>query len=505
MTRSTISSALVAVLGAAALPAQQTVRETCRAASPTHTSTALLDRAADAMGLRALGGKVLHYEMGTANAAAEQSDRWYPPYIMAVRLVDAWADPATGVLRTTPVKYVWPGSGNTAGVSTLSSATATYQTRDTLVRAANTVDRAGRAQNPWLAVTEWRGDTSVRYRNDCLYRDRWRAVLERPTLVGRERLYVDPSTGYPVKLEWDEPHYLWGQIHVEHVYASWISPRGGTASYPGMVSRVENGETIGSYTTSGVSIALVPKDSAPALAMPANAPDMRHPLAATYGGRSPEPDTVRVGTHSFLLVNPSYTEAVTLERDTVFLLDATIGEARARQDSAWIAKLFPGRHPVAVVVTDLAWPHVAGVRYWVARGATIVSHPGSKGFLEKVTAQRWTLDPDALERNRSARTVALRFRPVNDSLSLGGGAIRLYPIDGPGSEGALMAYLPNDRFLWAGDYVQTTKRPSQYAIEVEAAARRVGIAPERLAAMHIPLSTWSELVTTLGTRTSTTR
>ena len=51
---------------------------------------------------------------------------------------------------------------------------------------------------------------------------------------------------------------------------------------------------------------------------------------------------------------------------------------------AWVGRLFPGHHPIVVVVTDLAWPHVAGVRYWVAMGATIVSHAGSKEFLSQV-------------------------------------------------------------------------------------------------------------------------
>ena len=65
--------------------------------------------------------------------------------------------------------------------------------------------------------------------------------------------------------------------------------------------------------------------------------------------RPTAPDTVRVGAHAFLLVNAGYTEAVALVGDTVWVLDATQGEERAQQDSAWIGKLFPGRHPVAVV------------------------------------------------------------------------------------------------------------------------------------------------------------
>ena len=121
-----------------------------------------------------------------------------------------------------------------------------------------------------------------------------------------------------------------------------------------------------------------------------------------------------------MLRNPGYQETLTLARDTVFVFDATQGEARARQDSAWIGKLFPGKHPIVVVVTDLAWPHVAGVRYWVAQGATIVSHRASRPFLERVVDRRWTDQPDLLERVR-ARGVRLKFRAVDDSLRLAGG------------------------------------------------------------------------------------
>src|SRR4029077_1732428 len=119
-------------------------------------------------------------------------------------------------------------------------------------------------------------------------------------------------------------------------------------------------------------------------------------------------------------------------RDTVFVFDATQGEERVRQDSTWIATLFPGRHPIVVVVTDLAWPHVAGVRAWVAHGATIVSHRAAREFLTQVVNRRWTLAPDLLERRRER--VTFRFRAADDSLALGGGDVLLFPIDGAASE-----------------------------------------------------------------------
>jgi hypothetical protein len=61
-----------------------------------------------------------------------------------------------------------------------------------------------------------------------------------------------------------------------------------------------------------------------------------------------------------------------------------------------------------------------------------------------------------------------------------------------------MAYLPGDRFLYAGDFIQDTKNPSQYASEVARAVRRAGIAPERVAAMHIPLTPWGTIAALVG-------
>jgi hypothetical protein len=364
--------------------------------------------------------------------------------------------------------------------------------RDTLTRPSGATARDARALDPWLVVAEWKADKSAKFAGECLYRDRWRTVLERTTVFGKERLYVDALRAFPTKLEFDEPHYLWGQIHVENVYSDWVAPKGAKASYPGSTFRVEDGVTMESRTVSGPSLVVVPRDSAPKMTLPADAPDMRKPSTRAYAGGSTDPDTVRVGPTTYLLVNRNYTETVTLQKDTVYLLDATIGEDRARQDSSWIARLFPGRHPVVVVVTDLAWPHVAGVRFWTARGATIVSHAQSRGFLQKVTARKW-LEPDALEASKAPRGAQMRSRTITDSMAFAGGAVRAYEIAGVGSDGALMVYLPADRYLWASDYVQSVRAPTQYGSEVVDAVRRVGVTPAKFAAEHLPLTEWDVL------------
>jgi hypothetical protein len=203
---------------------------------------------------------------------------------------------------------------------------------------------------------------------------------------------------------------------------------------------------------------------------------------------------VRVSTNTFLLVNRAYTNVVTLQKDTVFVLDATTSEERSRADSAWIGKLFPGKHPVVLVVTDLAWPHISGVRYWVANRTPLVTHAQSTSFLQRVIDRRWTLTPDLLEQRRASIRPTLNARTLRDSLRLASGALVVHAIRGVSSEGAILVSIPGDKFVWAGDYVQQTARPTQYAREVVRTLTALGISPDRIAAQHLPLTEWSAVV-----------
>ncbi|HSB56163.1 MAG TPA: hypothetical protein VLD58_17500 [Gemmatimonadales bacterium] len=448
-----------------------------------------LARARAAVGIPRASGKVLHYRSVEGAEQNYQSDRTYPPFFSAFVTREAWLDPVTGVVRATS-QTTFPGF---AGRSELvSTEAASFAARDSaLVPApeAHLNSRTLRELDPWAVLLDWSRDPAIRVEGHRRVRDYDRLVLGREGRFGHERLLLDPKSGFPVVLERTERHYLWGQVSVVYLYSTWTLADG--ASYPGAIFRQVDGAT--EVTRTIANFALVPADSAPALRVP-DAPSM--PLALPLFLQPTNPDTVRVGANAVLLVNRGYTEAVVLERDTVFLFDATQGDERARQDSVWIGRLFPGRHPIVLVVTDLAWPHVAGVRFWVAAGATVVSHQISRPFLEQVVARRWTLEPDRLERMK--QRPPLRFRAVSDSLSLAGGAISLYPIDGIASEGALMAFLRRDGFLWASDYVQTVKEPSRYGLEVYQAASRVGVEPSRLAAEHLPVTTWETLRKVVG-------
>src|SRR4051812_49428436 len=458
----------------------------CTAASGD--AAAILHRAALATGMTELSGRVVHINFVDITQHDYESDRTYPPYLMQASRIEEWYDPATGADRLTTTESVI-GTYNFPGATSLGGRDASFSVRDTTLTPSPDLHAslaATRPLNVWALLNDWVTSPDVHVVQRCEYRGYPRIVLVRRGDAGDERLYIDLKSDYPVAMERDENHYLWGQRRVEYVYATWS--RSGPAHLPGGVTRMVDG--FAEVTRAVGDIRIVSRDSAPSLALPVVSAPMARTVAAFLDPTNP--DTIRVSPTTVILRNRGYAETVTLAHDTVFVFDATQGEQRARLDSIWISKLFPGKHAIAVIVTDLAWPHISGVRYWVANGATIISHRLSGDFLEQVVARRWTATPDELEKRRAS--ARMRFVPVADSLTLGGGALKLFAIDGAASEGALAVYVDRDRFLWASDYIQTLEQPSQYADEVVAAVNRMRLQPSRVAAEHLPLTPWERVV-----------
>jgi hypothetical protein len=469
----TFPFAIFLVVGAAQLP--------CTPASGNARS--ILESAVAATGLRAAGARVLHVKGFDIVSHDFESDRMYPPFLSGVNPLDAWFSPVTGVERISSRSAV--GGYAFPNPTSAGSATASYIVRDTGLVASEQLHAALYATRPlnvWAVLEDWLASPDVHVTERCVYRDYPRIVLSRAGRGGEERLFLDERSGIPLKLDRIEPHYLWGQMHVEYVYSTW--QRVDDALLPGVSFRVADDRVTIERTVE--STHLVPADSLPSLILPRSDTPMGYAGPAFLAPS--QPDTVRVGPNTFILKNYGYAETVTLDRDTVYVFDATQGEARAQKDSVWIGKLFPGRHPIVVVVTDLAWPHVSGVRYWVAQGATIVSHRASRKFLESVVERRWTAEPDLLERRRAQSH--LRFVGVSDTVRLAGGDLLLFAIDGRTTEVALAAYFRPDEFLWASDFIQTLQGPSAYLDDVWQAVQRERVKPKRVAAEHLALSPW---------------
>ncbi len=442
----------------------------------------MLARARAAMGFARLNGKVIHTKWAAAVEQAYQSDRMYPPFFSMMLNGDSWTDPDRGVERVDS-QVAFPGS--VMPVRSIADGKYKFMLRENAAPVPQPPDDA-RGLDAWLMLSDWSKAANVRYLGRETYRDYPREVLVRQNGEITENLFLDPKTGYPVMLERQEPHYLWGQQTVRYIYSVWqqfgelFTP---TSTFRTTDDEVETSRTIAAFE-------LVDAATAPSMSVP-DAP--AQPIDKTPIFLRPyPPETIEVSANTKILSNRGYRETVTRVGDEVYVFDATQGEERARQDRDIILKLFPGTRRVYVVVTDLAWPHVSGLRYWVANGATIVTHRAAESFLRKVLDRRWTMHPDSYERSR--KSVKVNFVTVDKEMRLAGGKIELQAIDGIGSEVALIAYLPADHFLWASDFVQTLSEPTMYAREVINAVERAHFQPQKVAAEHLPLNTWQNVL-----------
>jgi hypothetical protein len=448
-----------------------TVARTSSAVPAADLAVVWLARAARAVGLDTTGATVLRVTRAITRELDDQSDRAYPPFLVAVEQDTLWLDPATGI------ELVAPGGGSRV----LRAATGTFrrQPDSTFAPDAQAHSRlwSDRALDPWAVLAEWRRDGHVRVEGPRTFRDYPRVVLARRGALGTERLLLDARTAIPVALERTEPHYFLGATRVAYLYQTWQGVDG-RALYPYAVSRLVNGRQAWSATliAPGAGAAILTRGEAPSLALRDTTV-----MALNPGRRfaDAEVDTVAAGPDTWLLVSPTFTSVVTRQADTVYLLDATAGDERARRDAAWVDRLFPRRRAIVVVALNPVWPHVAGLRYWVGRGATVVTPRAGAPFLRRHLAPG------------DGRAVAMRV--TGDSLTLGGGALRLYGMEGLNGEGVDLAWVAPAGLVWATDHIQDVSRPNIYLEDVRRTVERHRLAPRWTSGPHLRLVPWTTI------------
>ncbi|MFL5787239.1 MAG: hypothetical protein ACJ748_04240 [Flavisolibacter sp.] len=429
----------------------------------------------------------LHMKYGEAVLQTYQSDRTYPPYFARLNSKESWFNISLNCTATNS-EFIYPGMGPIHNPNTVFTGPDFAFT----IKDSNFIQVPIRSDilNCWTVLLDWSKDVHIELGKEEIFRDYKRTVLQRNSTFGKEKLFIDNKTGYPVKLDYYEPHSLWGQVHVEIIYSNWKNVSNSNASMPTTAFRMDDGNTT-IYRTIGESELI---DSSPSLFnFPKDYIKQSSSLIGNTGNYlSPQPQLEKISNSTYLLKGKTYNEVFTKVHDTIYIFDVTLSEVRAKQDSSLISNIFPGKHPVSVVVTDLAWPHVGGIRYWVSKGATVISHKASEKFIRSIIKRKWIFQPDELEMHRKP----LKFKGVDDLTYLNKN-ILIAPIDGIGSEGALMCYLTKENFLWASDYIQNVEdisRSSSYTYEIIKAVKRIAVDPLLVGAEHIPLTPWTKII-----------
>jgi glyoxylase-like metal-dependent hydrolase (beta-lactamase superfamily II) len=137
-------------------------------------------------------------------------------------------------------------------------------------------------------------------------------------------------------------------------------------------------------------------------------------------------------------------------RDYVVVVEGIGSEARSLAVMDEIAKLVPNKPIRYVINTHAHYDHAGGLRTYVAKGATVVTHETNKPFFEKVWARPRAIAPDLLSKSPKPAT----FETVSDKKVLTDGTktIEIYFMKGTSHNIAnLMVYMPNEKLVYWGD------------------------------------------------------
>jgi glyoxylase-like metal-dependent hydrolase (beta-lactamase superfamily II) len=186
------------------------------------------------------------------------------------------------------------------------------------------------------------------------------------------------------------------------------------------------------------SIFTVPSGLTPA---PAPAPSRRITLA---------PDVY--------LVPNAYQSVFVVFDEYVLVLEGGGSTQQTQNTIAHIKQVAPGKPIRYVVATHFHEDHLAGLRSFIAEGATIVTTADARAPIEALAQVRYRLSPDSLQ--RAPRTpvfeIVDRERVFRDARH----EVRLHQIGpSPHVDQILIAYLPNERLLFEGDLLDI---PSGY-------------------------------------------
>lgn len=320
-------------------------------------------------------------------------------------------------------------------------------------------------------------------------------------------LYLNSHTSMPTMLQSveDDTFGIWGDVTRERWYTFWTLQPGGW-QYPQQITTTWNGTPQSDLSVFTITVNepvdetlfAIPDDTAAAFRKSLEA---QGPVPSLQSLRLDPSKAIRL-TDDVVMFPGAWAVTLVRQPDGIVVLEAPIGSAYSVQVFEAAAVTFPGTPIKAVVTTSDAWPHLGGVREYVARGIPIYALDLNKPILERLIAATYSKTPDALARASRAPD----WRLVSEKTTIGSGETRVdvIPVRGEGSERMMMAHLPALNLLYATDLLQFNRDQTGffnpvYPDELAAAVAREGITGiDRTWAMHMDPIPWSKVIEALA-------
>lgn len=316
------------------------------------------------------------------------------------------------------------------------------------------------------------------------------------------RVYLDEQTAMPTAIELVRAYpgsifwSVWGDVKTRIYLSLWTLETGGIR-YPRQWDVERNGTSYQTFTVT--SLTLNPKLSADLFAIPvevskAYAAGARRMINDLPLGL-PNSPAVEIAPE-VVQIPGRWNVTLVRQADGVIVIEAPISSGYSDKVIAEAKRRFPGVPVKAVISTSDAWPHIGGVREYVARDIPVYALDLNRPILERLILSSHRSNPDALERMPRKKP---RFQIVSSKTIIGSGPNRLelYPIRSETGERMIMILLPEYKLLYGSDLVQQQQDGSffmpEYLVELMDATRRENLTVSGVFAMHTGVIPWADI------------
>jgi len=196
-----------------------------------------------------------------------------------------------------------------------------------------------------------------------------------------------------------------------------------------------------------------------------------------------------------VLIPGAWNTTLVRQNDGIVVIEAPISSGYSGQAIIEAERRWPGARIKALITTSDAWPHIAGVREYVARDIHVYALDLNIPILQRLLAAPHTAFPDRLA--KSSRTAD--FHVVSGKTVIGDGPNRLeiYPLRGETSERQMMIYFPEHKLLYGSDTFQKDGSGRyfypQTVGELKHAVEREKLQVDTFFMMHLGPTPWSDL------------
>jgi hypothetical protein len=315
-------------------------------------------------------------------------------------------------------------------------------------------------------------------------------------------LYLNANTFLPTMVETKSfsaySHFwqVWGDVTTRTFYSYWTLESGGLR-YPHQLDIFKNEYHVRSFTITKLKFNIeIPEDSFK-VSEDVRTAYAKQPLMAIDDLPLGRPDQPAHEIAPGIVNIPGrWNVAIVRQTDGIVIIEAPISSGYSAKVIEEAGRRFPGVPIKAVITTSDAFPHLGGVREYVARNVPVYALDLNLPILRRLIAAPHSISPDMLERNKRKPD----FKVVMKKTVIGEGANRLeiYPIRSETGERMMMIYFPEHKLLYGSDLIQQMRDGSffmtQYLAELMQAVERENLSVSDVFAMHNLKIPYAEIV-----------